>query len=192
MSAQHALRALGLAAIAVSTLGSSPSHAPRRYHFEGRLVAGERFERVFADSLHFLLRPADHEGWSIVVVGDDSSADFAGIVTPPFHGPNPTQIDSWHFDPRDSSGASPGDDRGFSFVTNRRDYASASAALDVMLWPNDRTDAAVDSAQAVFDGLRTGSGALKITRVKLEKLEAGSPARFDSLSFEVDLILPHP
>ena len=26
----------------------------------------------------------------------------------------------------------------------------------------------------------------------LEKLEAGSPARFDSLSFEVDLILPHP
>ncbi len=178
--------ALGLGLI----VGATPKSRPRPSHFEGHLSAGQRFERTFAESLHFVLRPQGDEGWAIVVTGSDSAADFAGIVTPPFHGPNPTQIEAWHFDPRDSSGASPGKARGFSFVSSRRDYQTAAAMLERMLWPNGRSDAAVDSAQAVFDALPVGSGVLKITNVELRDLEPGAPARFESMSFEVDLAPP--
>ena len=178
------------------TRESATAAAPRIYRFAGSVRAGERFERRFADSLRFVLRPSDENGWSIVVAQEDSLADYAAIVTPPFHGPNPVQIEAWHFRNDGNTGPSqgpwPGEERGFSFVTNRRDYDAAASALDVMLWPNGRPDAVVDSARAAFDALSTGSGRLNISALKLRELGAGRQPRFESIQFEVRLRMPPP
>ena len=125
---------VGFAAIAwwASAVGNVTADA-RTYRFSGRLEAGQRFERRFADSLRFVLEPADVSGWSIQILQHDTLADYAGIATPPFHGPNPTQIEAWHFRNQDNTGPSrgpcPGAEREFSFVTSRRDYQAAAAAL---------------------------------------------------------------
>jgi len=84
----------------VLLLGASGA-APVR--FGGTVHDSERFERRFADSLRLVLEP-DDEGWTIRIRGADTLTDFAGIVTPPFHGPNPLGIQAWHFRNADNTG----------------------------------------------------------------------------------------
>jgi hypothetical protein len=194
-AAAAAAAMIGTAAIACwASAGGNLAADVGTYRFSGRLQVGQRFERRFADSLRFVLEPADVSGWSIQILQRDTLADYAGIATPPFHGPNPTQIEAWHFRNQDNTGPSrgpwPGAEREFSFVTTRRDYQAAAAALDVMLWPNGRSDGEVDSARAVFDALPTGRGRLRITDMRLGDLGAGRPPRFEAMRFHVELVLP--
>ena len=187
------MKRLGLAAAAL--LFVSAAAAPPTARFSGSVRGGESFERSLGGSLRFVLEPED-EGWNIHVRGADTLADYAGIVTPPFHGPNPLGIQAWHFRNADNTGPNRGDpnapqeEREFSFVTSRRDYDIARLSLDQLLWPGDRSQAAVDSATAVFDSLPKGAGTLRITAMELRDLGAGRRPRFASMRFEVELRAP--
>lgn len=191
------IRALPLALLALAVGGATP--APMRtIRFSGIVQGGQRFERRFTDSLRFVLDPATlgRDGWNLGVFAADSSANFAGIVTPPFHGPNTLDLEAWHFRNADNTGPNRGDvnvpqeDRDFEFVLTSPEYRVAASALDVVLWPGDRSQAAQDSAQAVWDALPRGSGVLKVTGKKLGGLVQGQRPWFESLRFEVELRIP--
>lgn len=191
------VRALPLALLALAACAAAP--APKRtIRFAGVVQGGQRFERPLTDSLRFVLDPGTlgREGWNVGVFAADSTANFAGIVTPPFHGPNPLDIDAWHLRNADNTGPNRGDvaapqaEREFEFVLLSPDYRVAATALDVVLWPGERSQAAQDSAQAVWDALPRGTGVLKVTGMKLGGLGKGERPWFDNMRFEVEVKVP--
>jgi len=156
----------------------------------GTVVRGQRAQRGIRElGARFVLEPTD-EGWDIRIVGADTTASFASVVTPPFHGPNPLNIMGWHF--RDSTGTAPGRERDFDFVLNDADQRAAASALDLILWPGDRGLAAQDSAQAVWDNLPRGQGKFKIKDVELVRVPAGStdPPQIARMTFSAWLTWP--
>ena len=193
------LRALPLALVALAACAAAPVPM-RTIRFAAVVQGGQRFERPLTDSLRFVLDagPLGREGWKVGVFAADSTANFAGIVTPPFHGPNPLDIEAWHFRNADNTGPNRGDvpapqaEREFEFVLTSPDYRVAASALDVVLWPGERSQAAQDSAQAVWDALRRGTGVLKVTGMELGGLAEGGRPWFESMRFEVELQLPAP
>ena len=166
---------------------AAPSTPPDTIRFSGSLKRGQRFGRPLRDGMRFLLSPTD-EGWDIHIVASDTTADFAGVVTPPFHGPNPLGIMGWHFKP-DSKGA-PGTEREFQFALNEQDQRSAASALDVILWPGDRGLAAQDSAQSVWDNLPRGEGLFEMTDVKIDSTANADAPPIAHMAFRATLIWP--
>ncbi|HEY2956267.1 MAG TPA: hypothetical protein VGK89_13600 [Candidatus Eisenbacteria bacterium] len=186
-----------LAILALAASGSAP--APMRtIHFSGLVRGGQRFERLFTDSLRFVLDPETlgREGWTLRVLAADSTADFAGIATPPFHGPNPLDLEAWHFRNADNTGPNrgepnmPQEQRWFEFCLSTPGYRVAVDALDVALWPGNRGRAAQDSAQTVWEAVPRGTGQLTVTERRLDGLGAGQRPWFESMRFTVELKLP--
>lgn len=72
------------------------------FELSGELRAGESYSRKLSRGLVFCLIPHSGEtGWEIVVSTEcrPDAADFAGIATPPYHGPHPMQLMGFHFLP---------------------------------------------------------------------------------------------
>lgn len=176
-----------LAAAPAAHKPATPAAAPDTIRFSGSLKHGERFERALRDGMRFRLSPTD-EGWDIHVVAKDSTADFAGVVTPPFHGPNPLGIMGWHFKP--GTEAALGSDREFQFTLNDEDQRTAASALDVILWPGDRGLAAQDSAQSVWDNLPRGEGLFEIQDVKIDSTTHPDAPSISRMTFRGTLIWP--
>ena len=157
--------------------------------------------RLLPRRLRFVLEPYDGvaadgpDGWRIAIFGADSTQDYVGIATPPYHGVNEAVIEAWHFRNQANTGPNTGDinapqeQRGFFFVTNPADYATYLDALDRVLWPNRISDAAVDSAQAVLERVPRGEGQLTIRGMKLGGLGSGIVPWFESMRFQVELSL---
>ena len=173
--------------------------AARTLRFSGQIGGGQRFERVLGDGLRFVLVPLSGgscEGWTIGVVGSDSTADFSAPATPPFHGLNSRSIEAWHFRNADNTGPNQGEvnapqeERGFTFFLSRPDYDVASQALEVMLWPDSRRDSEQDSANASYGRLPQGEGLLVIREMALDRLGAGQTPCFASMRFDVELRFP--
>ncbi len=170
--------------------------------FEGRLASGERFERALPRGMRFVLEPesmggATSLGWDIrVLPAGTDTADYAGVATPPYRGVNDLQLMGWHFRNAANTGPNRGDvnapqeRREFYFAASAADYRAMSAALDIVMWPGDRSDAVVDSALATLEGPGRGEGTLRVTRLWLGHLVAGEQAWIDSMRFEVELQLP--
>jgi hypothetical protein len=156
----------------------------------GTVMRGQRAQRNIRElGARFVLEPTD-EGWDIRIVGTDTTASFADVVTPPFHGPNPLNVMGWHF--RDTTGTAPGRQRDFEFVLNDADQRAAASALDVISWPGDRGLAGQDSAQAVWDNLPRGHGRFNIRSVELVRTPDGStdPPRIARMTFSAWLTWP--
>jgi hypothetical protein len=102
--------ALSLALLAPA-VGAAASAPVRTIRFSGVLRGGVRFERRITDSLRFVLDPGPlgREGWFLGVFAADRTANFAGVVTPPFHGPNALDLEAWHFRNADNTGPNRGD-----------------------------------------------------------------------------------
>ena len=185
-------------AILVLTVGGSTPAPMRTIRFSGFVHGGQRFEHRFTDSLRFVLDPGSlgREGWILRVLAADSTADFAGIATPPFHGPNDLDLEAWHFRNADNTGPNRGDpnvpqeQRSFEFFLSTPAYRVAVNALDVVLWPGARGQSAQDSALAVWQSVPRGTGQFTVTRMSLGGLGDGERPWIDSLRFVVDLKLP--
>jgi hypothetical protein len=200
-SVQHG-PAAGIGARDVPAPDSSARGDADTLRFAGEVGRGERYERRVFDGLRFRLVPistrADADGWSITLIAEDSTHDFIGIATPPYHGVNEREIAAWHFRNADNTAPNTGDvnapqeERGFNFVTNARDYDACARALDIVLWPNGRAQVTVDSASAALDEVPRGEGRLMIHDMKLGGLGAGLDPWIESMRFEVSLTLPSP
>jgi len=165
----------------------------------GEVIRGASYAVKLIKGLEFRLKPIEF-GW-LIWVGDPARPDdnYAAIVTPPFHGPNDTVIEGWHFRNSDNTGPNepgsknlnvPQERRSFRFVITRAAYESARAALDIMLWPSGRTAAEIEAAGERWDSVATASGELMITELELGNLVPGKQAWIEGMAFTLVLRYP--
>jgi hypothetical protein len=154
--------------------------------FSGEIRAGETFERPFGPGLIFRLDPIS-TGWTLTVRERDREEDLSRL-TPPFRFvPNPRDIEGRHFRNSDNTGPNergeknvnaPGTERTFIFSPEvGRSIQGAQAR-------------AVPTAAEIEKATSYGRGVLRILGHRLNHLEPGKQARFDSMRFEVQLSWP--
>jgi len=165
--------------------------------FIGEVSKGESFEKVVGKGLVFRLNPTRDIEWIIsiepeIIPDQDSSWNFAGIVTPPYRGGvNNTWIDGWQFRNSDNSGPlewgslnAPGKVREFFFVLSTEDYQKAQEALDKMLWPGNWSAEEVQNAKNIHEELPKGVGRLTIKEMELGNLIIDEKPWIELMEFE--------
>jgi len=114
--------------------------AQDKVHLQGAVHAGESFRKEIGSGLLFALEPMEAEGWVIQIqpkhrdrtrtIEPDS---YIGCVTPPAHGPHPTDVLAWHFVTEDNQSRLPEEKeifprkREFNFVLNAADNEKPAA-----------------------------------------------------------------
>ncbi len=169
---------------------------PSELTIDGLVTRGERFAWSLLGGLAFELRPL-LQGW-VIWIGDPARPEeyYAAVATPPFHGPNPTLIQGWHFRNADNTGPNapgpknvnaPQHTRRFRFVLDKARFDTAMETLAVVLWPGDRGPAEVDAARDAFRAIERADGTLQITDLELGNLVAGERAWIERARFMVHL-----
>jgi hypothetical protein len=160
----------------------------------GEVSRGQPFESQIVPGLFFRLLPIEY-GWE-VWVGDASAPDhdFSRVVTPPFQGLNARSIEGWHFRNSDNSAPNepgvknvnaPQHKRRFCFVLNESDYQTAQLWLDAQ-----QLSAEVQQTiQEKYNLLKSGSGLLTITRLRLGNLVPRQRAWIERMQFQVEFDL---
>jgi len=151
--------------------------------FSGHLRAGEAFEHRLPRGLLFCLLPGGEQSWSISIARTclDRDADFASIATPPYHGPNPLQIDAWHFlpDARQFSNT-----REFRFVLNQLDHARILGLLQ------NRNQQDAGEILRLVEELGKGAGTVEITGVEIVPGKDPADAKFVRMRFRAAIRIP--
>ncbi len=163
---------------------------------DGAVTRGERFAWPLPGGLAFELWPL-LQGW-VIWIGDPARPEdnYAAVATPPFHGPNPTLIQGWHFRNADNTGPNapgtknvnaPQHTRRFRFVLDKARFDTAMETLALVHWPGDRGPAEVDAARDAFRAIERADGSLQITDLELGTLVSGERAWIERASFMVHL-----
>ncbi len=140
----------------------------------------------------FCLTPSsfwvENGGWTINIgdeIGDECDDNFAGVVTPPFHGNNAIFVQGWQFrnktNTEDNEGAIP-QTRDFNFIFNQNDFEAIFNAH----YPNP----ANTSPQTDLTKISRSRGLFTITKLKLGNLIPDKAAWIESMEFEVKIYLP--
>ncbi len=186
-----------LSALAGPAAGQEAGTASASFEFPGSVQRGEDFQQEIPGGLVFRLDFIDYgpEGWSVRILDPAYPGDnFCAVVTPPYRGINALQIYAWHFfnedrtGPNDGSVNAPGEERRFSFVTDKAAYDLAFSLLSTMLWPEDTQDA--QSAALEHDGIPRENGVLTVTDITTGSIPRSDSVWIDSMEFEVELFLP--
>jgi len=170
-----------LCAALLSVVVLTPAGAAT-FRFSGEIRAGQAFSKALARGLWFCLHAnADQTGWTAAVSTSckPGAENFAAAATPPFHGPNPASIDSWHFLPGERVF---GKRRDFRFVLRGEDYETIMRKL------NERRDAA--EILADIDRLGQGEGVMEILRAKRDGAGGRDHPRFVFIKFKAKLTVP--
>jgi len=153
---------------------------PATIEFSGSIKAGKCFEHLFGDRFIFALEPIQY-GWEIFVYEKGRKEDLAEL-TLPLHGPNPTDIEGWHFRNEDNTDSSnehsdimSSDDREFIFSPEVGKAINASEST------NEITEDDIDRIQAF------GQGELKITHLKLSPPQLHGTASIEKMNFDCKL-----
>jgi hypothetical protein len=168
---------------------------------DGTVSRGETFAWPLANGLAFQLRPRLH-GWQIWI-GDPARPEdnYATVATPPFHGPNPTLIQGWHFRNMDNTGPNvpgptnvnaPQHVRPFRFVLGKARFDRARETLGVVLWPGDRSPAEAATALQAYRAIENADGTLRITDLELGNLAPQERAWIERMGFTLRLCLAWP
>lgn len=157
--------------------------------FSGEVRDGQEYRRSINTDLDFVLK-----GGSGIAVfprhPDDKNCDeFARVVTGPQRAHNPLEIDAaYDWTAEQEVETSP---REFNFVTSCDEYRSASALLQIALWPESAGKFEV--AMARLNSLRTGQGRVWLTDSKVthshDNIVAGNGA-IEWMRFSVEIRLP--
>lgn len=152
---------------------------PATIEFSGSIEAGKRFERAFGDRFTFVLEPIQY-GWWICVYEKGRKDNLAGL-TLPLHGPNPTDIEGWHFRNEDNTGPNDGrlnvpqEDREFIFSPEVGETINAPKSTNSITMEDiDRIDA-------------FGQGELEITHMKLSPSRLHETASIQQMNFRCKL-----
>lgn len=155
------------------------SSRPRTIVFKGSVRREETFSRPLADHLTFVLVPISG-GWQIDVQDDRLKLGLTRL-TPPFHGPNPTSIEGWHFRNADNSGLNTGElnvpqkVREFIFSS---EFERAIENGDESYWT---------SPEQVCKAAGDGFGRITITQLRLGNLVRGQQAWVEEMRFRVKI-----
>lgn len=171
-------------------------------HLEGVVRAGETFERDIGNNLVFALVPEEDQGWVIEIHPKKGGGthnlvpdNYISCVTPPGHGPHPTEIFAWHFVSEDNQTRLTEQDeyfprkREFDFVRNAADQEKACHELELENGPGTE-DPQTGTKTFGIPGYRQpplGKLVLLIKRVELSTLGAGKHAVLDLISFQADV-----
>jgi len=155
--------------------------------FTGEVERGQVYRQKIKDGLVFCLIPSsfwvENGGWTINIgdeIGDECDDNFAGIVTPPFHGNNATFVQGWQFRNETNTADSEGNaaqTRYFNFIFNQSDFE--------MIFKRRHLGEAIDVAQ-----IPRSRGVFSITELNLGNLVPNETAWIESMKFEVKIYLP--
>jgi hypothetical protein len=168
--------------------GSPPWGWERPKHIRGEVHAGEYFKETIGGELSLSIS-TEGGSFKIGIVGN-SGDDLTRCVTPPFHGPNPTDIMAWHFINSGNSPGGVGQKRWFLFTLTPEDHEIECHNLDSMLYRYDENDPEHLRAQKEWGGRTSGMGWLTVTGVQLSEAAPGAkPEKIVSISFEAECAL---
>ncbi len=171
--------------------------------FRGEVARGDtvvhRFKHDGAE-LEFRLAPVTY-GW-IIWIGNPAlpEQNYVTLATPPFRGISPAIIEGWHFRNADNTGPNlpgpgnvnaPQKERAFAFVLNPSGRREAAEALDTILWPNGRDEAAVKAAEERWREVAKAEGKLRVEALELGNLAEGERAWIERMAFAVTIDLPN-
>jgi len=168
---------------------SKPECAQGAICFSGEARDGQEFRRSINDDLDFVLTG----GGGIAIVprhpDDKTCEEFARVVTGPQRAHNPLELDAaYDWTAEQEVQTSP---REFSFVTSCAEYRSASALLQIALWPESASK--FEEATARLNALPTGQGRVWITDSRVthshDNIVAGNGA-IEWMKFSVEIKLP--
>lgn len=159
--------------------------------FTGEVERGKVYRQKIKDGLVFCLTPSnfwvENGGWTINI-GDELSNEctdnFAGIVTPPFHGNNATFVQGWQFRNETNTADSEGNaarERYFNFIFNQSDFE----AIFNSHYPDPASTNEIDVSK-----ISRSRGIFVITELKLGNLIPNEVAWIESMKFEVKIYLP--
>lgn len=169
-----------IAGLAAGLHSRSLAQTPDTVTFSGDVMRGEKFSRIFHDSMAFVLDPIE-SGWEIGIFLKGRPGENIARLTPPFHSvPNPRFVEGWHFrnesntGPNDGSVNAPGSVREFIF--------SSKVGLSMEYPPT------VDQLEEVK---RDGTGMLEIIEAELGNLFPEKQANVVRMRFRVMLVVGH-
>lgn len=186
-----------LALVLLWMTGEAPGGEGNTFRFGDTVSRGEDYRYELPGGLEFRLDFIGYgpEGWSVRILDPAYPSDnFCSVVTPPYRGVNALQIYAWHFFNEDMTGSNegsvnaPGEERRFSFVTDKQSFDLAFDLLSAMLWPDSPEDA--EAAASRHDTIPRGSGVLTITDMHTGSIPGSDSVWIDSMDFEVELLLP--
>jgi len=153
---------------------------PATIEFSGSIKAGQRFEHPFGDRFIFALEPMQY-GWEISVYEKGRKTDLAEL-TLPLHGPNPTDIEGWHFRNEDNTGSS--NEHDAAIGNDIREFVFSPEVGKTINAPestNEITEDDIDRIDAF------GQGELKIMHMKLSSPQLHGTANFEQMNFHCKL-----
>lgn len=170
--------------------------------FRGEVARGDTIVHKFkhgGTGLEFRLAPVTF-GW-IIWIGNPRlpEQNYVTRAAPPFRGISPAIIEGWHFRNADNTGPnSPGTGnvnaprkvRAFAFVLDPSGRREAAEALDIILWPNGREEAAIIAAEERWRGVAKVEGGLRVEALELGNLVKGERAWIERMAFTVTIDLP--
>ena len=126
--------------------------------------------------------------WTINIgdeIGDKCDDNFAGIVTPPFHGNNATFIQGWQFRNEANTANSEGNavrKRDFNFIFNQSDFET--------VFNSHYSNPASTIPKPDLTKISRSRGVFTVTELTLENLVPNKVAWIESMKFEVKIYLP--
>ena len=158
-------------ALATVSFAQEPSQSaiedchPGKYHFRGTVTRGQTFSRIF-DGFVFRLVPTEY-GWMIDI--SQGTQRYLAGMTGPRHGPNPIEIEGWHFRNAANTGPNMGD---VNAPQERRLFLFSPR------WPHCEDALGLD---------KDGKGVLEIGDMELGDLAEGEKANIARMDFSVML-----
>jgi hypothetical protein len=172
----------------------------RPLRFEGEVKLGEEFRREIGHGLTLVLQPVgagNPQGWTIIIRNGKGPStaecdDFAWVLTPPYRGYNPRDLDTSYATPaREAVAISP---REFQFVLNEADCRRESERVTRILWPYNYSDAQVKDAQNKLGSSPHGKATLIILDSKTSSggqiIEGKDNGKIDWIKFTVEIRFP--
>ena len=160
--------------------------------FTGEVERGQVYMQKIKDGLVFCLTPSnfwvENGGWTINIgdeIGNECTDNFAGVVTPPFHGNNATFVQGWQFRNETNTADSEGNavrERYFNFIFNQSDFEA--------IFNSHYPDPAVDNSELDLSKIPRSRGVFTITELKLGNLIPNEVAWIETMKFEVKIYLP--
>lgn len=180
----------------------APPAAADALLLQGEAQRGDTVVHPFEHNGHMLefrLAPIG-QGWSIWV-GDPANRERNQVIvaTPPYRGINPAVIQGWHFRNADNSGPNnpgegkvnaPGNIRTFAFVLDGAGYQAAQEALEILLWPENRSEDEIKGAEDRLKAVPKARAVMEIDALELGNLVKGEQAWIERMAFRVQIDLP--
>jgi hypothetical protein len=160
--------------------------------FTGEVERGQVYKQKIKEDLVFCLIPnsssVENGGWTINIgdeIGDPCDDNFAGIVTPPFHGNNATFVQGWQFRNEANTANSEGNvirTRDFNFIFNQSDFEAVFNSH----YPNPAS--AIPKPD--LTKISRSRGVFTVVELALGNLIPNKVAWIESMKFEVKIYLP--